>query len=281
MLRIFLLRCSLLLGLSIGFLPQAAIAQKITIAAASDLKFAMDEIVTAYKQANPAKSVDVVYGSSGNFYTQIKQGAPYDLFFSADIDLPQKLVQSGDAGPNVTPYGLGRLVIWSKRHDARNLSLADLIQPKFAKIAIANPAHAPYGKRSQEAMEKLGVWERARPRIVMGENVTQAALFVETGSADVGVVALALVLNPKLKEQGAYSLVPENLHQPLNQGFVITKRAAGNANAKQFSDYMAQPATRAIMIRYGLALPGEAKAITKPAEPLVDRPHRVGQPGRY
>jgi molybdate transport system substrate-binding protein len=259
MFRYSLLQWCLLFALAIGFFPRTSAAQKITIAAASDLKFAMDEIVTAFRRANPTKNVDVVYGSSGNFFTQIKQGAPYDLFFSADIDLPQKLVQSGDAGSNVTAYGLGRLVIWSKRYDVRNLVLTDLLDPKFAKIAIANPAHAPYGRRAQEALEKLSIWEKVRPRIVMGENVTQAALFVETGSADVGLVALALVLNPKLLQQGAYTLVPDHLHQPLSQGFVITKRAQGNVNAKQFSDYMSQPSTRAIMNRYGLALPGEAK----------------------
>jgi molybdate transport system substrate-binding protein len=235
----------------------AAHAEKITVAAAADLKFAMDEIVTTFKKANPADEVEVIYGSSGKFHTQIQNGAPYDLYFSADIAFPRELVKAGFAASEVKPYAFGRIVLWSATIDASKMTLANLTDPKIARIAIANPKHAPYGKRAEEALRASGLWEKVEPKLVYGENIAHTAQFVQTGNAQVGVIALSLALNPELAKHGGYWLIPDKLHEPLEQAYIITKRAAGNKLAQQFADYMGSPAARAVMIRYGFVLPGE------------------------
>ena len=245
-------------------LSPAAHAGQITIAAASDLKFAMDEIAASFRKAHPGDIVEVVYGSSGNFHAQIQQGAPFDLFFSADIAYPRELARRGLAASEVKPYAIGRIVLWSASLDATQMTLASLADPKITRIAIANPKHAPYGKRAEEALRAAGVWEKVEPKLVYGENIAQTAQYVQTGNAQVGVIALSLAVNPELKGKlggkGGYWLIPDNLHQPLEQGFLITKRAAGNPLARSFADFMSTPPIRAIMTRYGFVLPGEAPA---------------------
>jgi molybdate transport system substrate-binding protein len=247
---------SLIIGLSLW--ATGAHAGKITIAAAADLKFAMDDIVKAYMASSPADAIEVVYGSSGKFHTQLQQGAPYDLFFSADIAFPRELAKAGLAASDVRPFAFGRIVLWSTTVDATRLTLQSLSDPKFARIAIANPRHAPYGRRAEEALRAAGVWEKVEARLVYGENIAQTAQFVQTGNAQVGVIALALALNPELSSKGGYWLIPDALHEPLEQGFIITKRAAGNTLAKRFADHMGSAAVRAVMTRYGFVLPGEA-----------------------
>lgn len=236
----------------------AAQAEKLTIAAAADLKFAMDEIVAHFKAENPQEQIEVIYGSSGKFHAQIRQGAPYDLYFSADIAFAEQLLQADHAASEVIPYALGRLVLWSSNLDATKLTLASLTDPKITRIAIANPKHAPYGKRAEEALRASKVWDKVERKLVYGENIAHAAQFVQTGNAQVGIIALALVLNPSLADKGGYYLIPEHLHAPLEQGFIITKRAAGNASAKRFADYMKSPASRITMTKYGFVLPGES-----------------------
>ena len=232
-------------------------AEKITIAAAADLKFAMDDIVTTFKKANPADEVDVTYGSSGKFHTQIQQGAPYDLFFSADIGFPRELAKSGFAASDVKPYAVGRIVLWSNSLDASKMTLAGLTDPKITRVTIANPKHAPYGKRAEEALRAAGLWEKVEPKLVYGENIAHTAQFVQTGNAQVGILALSLAINPELAGKGGYALIPDSLHAPLEQGFVITKRAAGSALAKRFADYMGSKTARAVMAKYGFVLPGD------------------------
>jgi len=236
----------------------AAQAGKIAIAAAADLKFAMDEIVTAFKQANSGEEVDVIYGSSGKFHTQIQQNAPYDLYFSADIKFPQELAKAGLAASEVKPYAFGRIVLWSTTQDASKMTLASLTDPKIARIAIANPKHAPYGKRAEEALRSAGVWDKVEPKLVYGENIAHTAQFVQTGNAQAGIIALALAVNPELASKGGYWLIPDNLHEPLEQGFIITQRAAANPLAKRFADYMGGKPARAVMVKYGFVLPGES-----------------------
>ena len=238
-------------------LALGAHAEKITIAAAADLKFAMDEIITTFKKANPGDELDVVYGSSGKFLTQIQQGAPYDLFFSADIALPRELAKNGFAGSDVRPYAIGRIVLWSSSMDATKMTLNDLTDPKITRIAIANPKHAPYGKRAEEALRASGLWEKIEPKLVYGENIAQTAQFVQTGNAQIGIIALALAVNPELASKGGYGLIPDKLHAPLEQGFIITKQAQANALAKRFADYIGSKPARAVMSGYGFVLPGE------------------------
>jgi len=247
---------SLLLACAI-FAAGAAQANKVTIAAAADLKFAMDEIVAHFKAENPKEQIEVIYGSSGKFHTQVQQGAPYDLYFSADIAFAENLFRTGHAASPVTPYAVGRIVLWSSSMDASKMTLDSLTDPRVARIAIANPKHAPYGKRAEEALRATKLWDKVERKLVYGENIAHTAQFVETGNAQLGIIALALALNPTLANKGGYWLIPDNLHEPLEQGFIITKRAANNATAKRFADYMNSKASRATMTKYGFVLPGE------------------------
>lgn len=245
-----LVACSLLL-------TTVAHAEKITVAAAADLKFAMDEIVAGFNRSHSGNVVEVVYGSSGKFFAQIQQDAPYDLFFSADIGYPRELAKKGLAGSPVIPYAVGRIVLWSNSMDTSGMTLASLADPKLTRIAIANPKHAPYGKRAEEALKKSGMWDKVQSRLVFGENIAQTAQFVQTGNAQIGIIALSLALNPELSRKGGYYLIPDTLHEPLEQGYIITKRGAGKPLAKEFARYMTHPESRRIMIKYGFVLPGE------------------------
>jgi molybdate transport system substrate-binding protein len=246
--KILIFICALVLSMS-------AYAEKINIAAAADLKFAMDEIVAKFREVNAKDDVDVIYGSSGKFYTQIQQGAPYDLYFSADIAFPRELAKSGFSFSEVIPYAFGRIVLWSATMEANKMSLDSLTSSKISHIAIANPKHAPYGKRAEEALRASRLWERVEPKLVYGENIAHTAQFVQTGNAQVGIIALSLALNPALANKGGYWLIPDTLHAPLEQAFIITKRAQGNDLAKKFADYMRSSATRTIMTKYGFVLP--------------------------
>jgi molybdate transport system substrate-binding protein len=250
----------LLAGLVFAVSSWVVHAAEVQIASAADLKFAMDEIVAAFRQVHPDDKIDVIYGSSGKFHTQIQQGAPFDLYFSADIAFPRELEKRGLSVGPTRSYAIGRIVLWSNTRDASRMTLADLADPAIRKIAIANPRHAPYGKRAEEALRSAGLWERLQDKLVLGENIAQTAQFVQTGNAEVGIIALSLALNPVLAAAGGYHLIDDNLHEPLEQGFIITKRAGNNALASAFADFMGGRAARAIMIRYGFVLPGENAA---------------------
>lgn len=246
-----------LFALLLGFICFSAHAEKITVAAAADLKFAMDELTQAFNRANLTDKVEVTYGSSGKFHTQIKQGAPYDMFFSADIAFPKELVKTGLASSEVIPYAIGRIVLWSATQDASKMTLASLADPKITRIAIANPKHAPYGKRAEEALRAAGLWEAVQPKLVYGENISQTAQFALTGNAQVGVIALSLAVHPELSGKGGYWLIPDNLHQRLEQGFVITKRAENSPLAKRFAEYVSSKPARSVMTKFGFVLPDD------------------------
>jgi molybdate transport system substrate-binding protein len=254
--RIFLL---LFAGLIATLGPRAS-ASEVSIAAAADLKFAMDEIRGAFAREEPEVVVKLTYGSSGNFRTQIAQGAPFDVYFSADKIYPQKLVDEGHAVGPITPYAIGRIVLWSPTSDVGSLSLAGLVDPSFARIAIANPRHAPYGQRAEEALRAAGVWDTILPRLVYGENIAQTAQFVDTGNADVGIIALSLALSPSLSQRGGYMLVPDTLHAPLEQAWVVTRRGAGRPEVARFVQHFSGAEARAVLDRYGFVLPAGAKS---------------------
>ncbi|MCC6159196.1 MAG: molybdate ABC transporter substrate-binding protein [Deltaproteobacteria bacterium] len=239
---------------------RAGDAQKVTIAAAADLKFAIGDMLAEFKKAQPGCAVEAVYGSSGQFHTQITQGAPFDLFFSADISFPKMLAEKGLAGSEVKPYAVGRIVLWSVVKDASKMKLADLTDPSIARIAIANPKHAPYGRRAEEALRAAGIWDQIESKLVYGDNIAHTAQLVESKNAQVGIIALSLAMSPALAKQGGHAPIDETLHKPLEQGFVLTKRAAKNACAAKVSDFMGEKTARDIMVRYGFALPGESAA---------------------
>ncbi|CCE24058.1 molybdate ABC transporter substrate-binding protein [Methylotuvimicrobium alcaliphilum] len=247
----FLLLTGLLLTAS------AACAEKILIAAAADLKFALDEIAAEFRQDHPDDTIEIVYGSSGKFFTQIQQDAPYDLYFSADIGFPKQLAQDDFAASEVKPYAVGRIVLWSATLDASMLTLENLTDSSIKRIAIANPKHAPYGKRAEEALRSTGIWAAVEPKLVYGENIAHTAQFVQTGNAQTGIIALSLALNPELSKQGGHYLIPDTLHEPLEQGYIITRRAANNVLAKNFAEFIASPQARNVMTRYGFILPDQ------------------------
>jgi len=238
-----------------ALLPLPVQAAQITVAAAADLKFALDTIISDFHVLHPGDQVDVVYGSSGTFNAQIRQGAPYDLYFSADISYPRELEQAGLAASSVQAYAVGRLVLWSTTHDAAVMTLASLAEPQIRRVAIANPAHAPYGRRAEEALRASGLWAQVEPKLVYGENIAQTAQFVQSGNAQVGIIALALALNPELADKGGYFLVPDTLHQPLEQGFIITRRGGDKPLAAKFATWIGSEAARAVLARHGFVLP--------------------------
>lgn len=245
----------LVLTIALSVLSAFTLAdQPLRIAAASDLRYALDDIVAAYQIAHPESAVNVIYGSSGKMTTQIINGAPYDVFFSADISFPQQLAREGLTVTKPTVYAIGRIVLWSNTLNANDLTLADLASDRIARIAIAQPAHAPYGMRAREALQSAGVWEAVQPKLVFGENIAQTAQMTRSGAADVGIIALSLALFPEMAEHN-HTLIDSSLHQPLTQGFVVTRNAAGNAEAKAFADFMGTKQARNIMTRYGFVLP--------------------------
>jgi molybdate transport system substrate-binding protein len=233
----------------------------VTVAAASDLTYAMKEIAANFEKS-AACSVRVSYGSSGNFETQIENGAPFDVFFSADIEYPRKLEAEGLASPGSTYlYGIGKLILWVRNDSQLDVSkgLDVLRDPSVKKIAIANPLHAPYGRAAEYALRKAGVYDAIKDRLVLGENISQTAEFAETGNADAGILALSLVLSPALKDKGRYFQIADNLYSPIQQGVVVVRPSKNLQSAQAFLDYIKTPAMTAILERYGFVLPGKEK----------------------
>jgi len=211
----------------------------ILIAAASDLKFALDSAAAVFENANPGARIEVTYGSSGKLFEQISHTAPFDLFFSADIEYPLTLKKKGIAVSEVYTYGIGRIVIWCRTIDPNKEQINSLLDKMVRKIAIANPQHAPYGRRAEEALKHYKVYEKIKSKLVYGENISQTAQFVTTGAADAGIIALSLALSPTMKKlDGHYYVIPEDSHKPLEQGFVILKKAEQNPVAVSFKDFM-------------------------------------------
>lgn len=234
-----------------------AVADEITIAAASDLNFAFKELVTAYQKAT-GNYVKLSLGSSGNFFSQIQNGAPFDLYFSADIAYPRKLEEAGLTVPgSLYQYGVGRIVIWTGRESRIDLTQGfdALREPTVKKIAIANPKHAPYGRAAVAALEKAGLYERLKDRLVYGENISQVAQFVESGSADVGVIALSVALAPPMKAAGRYWEIPSDMHPPIEQGVVMLSGGKNQDKAKAFLSFIRSAEGQAIMTQYGFVVP--------------------------
>ena len=230
--------------------------QEVVVAAAADLKFAMDSLVTFFSQSHPDVHIKVVYGSSGNFFQQIINNAPFDCYFSADIDYPKQLKEKGLTLSDIHLYGTGQLVLWSKTLDPSVEKMQSLIDPAVQKIAIANPAHAPYGKRAEEAIRHYGLYDQVKDKLVMGENIAQTAQYAQSGAADVGIIALSLALSPAMQQAGGkYWLVPADAHQPLQQGCVLLPHSKGNTGAALFMTYISTPEAKAILKSFGFSQP--------------------------
>lgn len=229
------------------------------IAAAADLNAALPEVAALFTKAT-GKRVNLTFGSSGNFAQQILNGAPFEVYLSADEGYVQRLTAAGRTVDAGQLYAIGRIGIFQPagspvRADAglRDLGRA-LRDGRLRRFAIANPQHAPYGRAAQEALTRAGLWAAIRPKLVLGENVAQATQFATTGSAQGGIIPLSLAITPKVKAAGTFALLPANWHKPLRQRAVVLKGAGDTARA--FYAFLQTPAARDVLRRYGFVLPG-------------------------
>lgn len=233
----------------------------IRIAAAADLKFALDELVAEFRRQHPQITVKISYGSSGSFFAQLFQRAPFDMFFSADMDYPQRLIVHGLAlAETAFFYAVGRIVLWVPKSSAiavEQRGVQALFDPTVKKIALANPQHAPYGRAAVAALKSFGVYEAVHERFVFGENVAQAAQFVQSGAAQIGVIALSLALAPTLRAHGRFWEFPLASYPRMEQGGVILKWVRDRASAELLKNFVLSEQGRAILKNYGFFLPGE------------------------
>jgi len=223
-----------------GFVSQLCGAQEITVAAAADLQFAMEDVAARF-QKETGKTAKLIYGSSGNFFQQIQNGAPFDMFFSANLDYPKKLEAAGLTEPgSYYQYAKGKIVIWVRNESKLDLSsgMKVLLDPSVKKIAVANPQHAPYGQAAVAAMQNEKIYEQVKDKFVLGENISQTASFVVSGSADAGIVALSLALSPNMKDKGRYAEIPADEYPPIEQACVILGSSKNKETARQFLSFV-------------------------------------------
>lgn len=245
---------TLLLLLSGLVRPGCPYAAELTVAAAADLQFAFSELGRSFEQETGTKVI-FSFGSTGLLAKQIEQGAPFDIFAAANITFLDKLRDRGlIIADSRQLYARGRIVLAvNKKGGLRATQLADLLQSGIKVIAIANPQHAPYGLAAQQAMEKLGIWDRVRPKLVYGENIRHTLQLVQTGNAEAGIVSLSVANAPEI----SWTLIPDDLHAPIDQALAIIKGTRVEAQARHFIRYLNQPAGHLVMKRYGFLLPGE------------------------
>lgn len=246
-----------IMSLAVVLLSKFCAAQSITIAAAADLQFAMQDVAAGFQKAT-GKEVKLIYGSSGNFFQQIQNGAPFDMFFSANLDYAKTLEASGLTAPgSYYQYAKGKIVVWVPNGSKINITsgLKSLLDPAVKKIAVANPQHAPYGQAAVAAMQSEGIYDKVKDKMVIGENISQTASFVLSGSADVGVVAMSLALSPNMKGKGSYTEIPAAEYPPIQQACVILNSSKDQETAKQFLSYIKSAIVADALKRYGFDVP--------------------------
>jgi molybdate transport system substrate-binding protein len=252
--RAFRLTCCLLLA---SQLSGMAAAQELRVAAAADLQFVFQE-VSAKFQKETGHTVQLTFGSSGNFYSQIQNGAPFDVFFSADVDYPAKLEAAGLVEPGtLSRYATGRIALWVQKGSPIDVNhgLQTLTDARVRKISVANPEHAPYGRAAVAALRHEKVYDRVRDKLVLGENISQAAQFVESGNADIGILALSLASAPPLKSEGMYYEIPTSFYPAIDQAVVILKSSKQKDIARQFLSFLKRPEIAEFMRSNGLTVP--------------------------
>jgi len=233
-----------------------AAAQGLTVAAASDLQSALPAIASQFERET-GQQVRLTFGSSGNFFTQIQNGAPFDVFLSADSDYPRGLEGSGRAERgSLYAYATGRLVLWTRNDSGIDVrrGLAALADGRVRRVAIANPEHAPYGRAAVAALRHQRLYEQVQGKLIVGENISQAAQFAQSGSADVGLLALSLALSPTLKSSGTYVEIPGSWYPPIEQAAAVLASSRQKALARQFIDYLKKPDSVRILQSYGFAV---------------------------
>lgn len=253
-------RFSVFVLLFLAWLQPAYAARVPVVAAAADLKFALEEVAARFR-AESGKQVKLAFGSSGNFARQIEQGAPFELFLSADEAFVRRLTEGGRTVDDGVLYAVGRIVLFVphgsplKVDPAMRDLRAALADGRVRRFAIANPEHAPYGRAAREALQHAGIWDAVQPRLVLGENAAQAAQFATSGSAQGGIIPLSLAGAPAVAALGSFALIPAQAHAPLRQRMVLLGGAGETARA--LYAYLQQPQARAILRRFGFVLPGE------------------------
>ncbi len=237
-----------------------AAAQEITVAAAADMSSALPQLAAAYTKRT-RETVKLSFGSSGNLTNQIRNGAPFDVFFSADEEYPQQLIAEGLASKETLyRYAVGRLVLWVPSDsplDVSKLGIQALLDASVKKISIANPATAPYGRAAEAALRHFGIYDQVSSRLVLGENVSQAAQFVESGNAQVGLIALSHALAPAFKDKGRYWNVPLDAYRTLNQAVVVLSRSKQQDASRRFVAFLRSPEATSLLTSYGFSLPTE------------------------
>ena len=234
--------------------------REINVAAAADLSAALQELAANY-QKRTGVVVKLSFGASGALTQQIQNGAPFDVFFSADMDYPRQLIAAGQAdGSTLYRYAVGQLVLWVPKDsplDVEHKGMDVLLDPSVKKIAIANPKHAPYGRAAAAALHHYGLYEKVSDRLVLGENVSQAAQFVESGNAQAGFVALAHAMAPAMQGKGKYWIVPPESHPPLDQGVVLISRSVHQKDATAFLGFVKTQEAADLLKRYGFSAPDQ------------------------
>jgi molybdate transport system substrate-binding protein len=232
-------------------------AQEITVAAAADLQFAFQDVAARFEKQT-SHPVKLTFGSSGNFFSQIQNGAPFDVYFSADIDYPKRLEAAGLAEPGTLyEYATGKIVLWVLTGSKVDVSkgLQALLDSNVSKIAIANPEHAPYGRAAVAAMKHENIYDKVSGKLVLGENISQTASLVVSGGADVGIIALSLAVAPSMKTKGQYAEIPTDEYPAIEQAAVILKASQHKDIAKQFMDYIKTPEIQTLLRGYGFTVP--------------------------
>lgn len=254
------MRKLLLLLLCVASLASELPAQELTVAAAADLNYAMKNLAARFEQKSGEK-VSLSLGASGNLYSQIQNGAPYDLFLSADAEYPRKLAAAGliEKG-SLRTYAVGHLVLWAayaSRLDPQELKMNLLVQPSVQKIAIANPEHAPYGRAAMAALEHFGLKAKIADKLVLGENVSQAAQFVQVGSAQAGLIPLSLALSPAMKRAGTYWEVPPDSYPAIEQVAGMLSASKHKKAAQAFVEFLSSPEGATVLQQYGFTVPAQ------------------------
>ena len=242
--------------------PQAVAPRKeLNVAAAADLQFALAAIADQFRQSHPDIDVKITYGSSGNFYAQLVDHAPFDLFLSADTSYPTKLLDGGEAAKGSEfKYAVGRIVLWAGKgspFDPAKRHLDVLRDPALKRLAIANPDHAPYGRAAQSALKKYDLWDTLQPKLVLGGNISETASMARTGAADVGIIALSLALSPRMTDAGTYFEIPVEDYPTITQEGVILSYAKNPKDAEEFKAVLIGKAARTILEQFGFGIPKE------------------------
>jgi len=248
------------IALAAGLLPLfscAATRAPLRIAAAADLRYALEELIRGFRAQHGGVAIEPVYGSSGTFYSELLNHAPFDLFLSADVTYPRKLAEQSMVMPGSEfTYAVGRIVLWTSRGsgiDVDRLHLEAVRAEVVRHVAIANPAHAPYGRAAVAALQSAGMYDAVKGKLVMGENISQAFQLVQSGAAEVGLVALSLAMAPGMDAKGVYWEVPADSYPPITQGGAILKWARQADAARQFRTFLLSAEGRAILRRYGFS----------------------------